>query len=76
MATYEATECTWLFLMKKKSDLCKNMLGLILDLNSKRKIKVKYIRCDTAGENKKLDEACKNKGLGITFEYTALGTSQ
>ena len=49
-------------------------MSLILDLRAKSKIKVKYIRCDNATENKKLEEACEKRGLGIMFEYTAVAT--
>ena len=37
---------------------------------------VKYIRCDNAGENKKLQEKCEKEGLGVQFEYTAPNTPQ
>ena len=39
-------------------------------------IQVKFIRCDNAGENKKLEEKCDTQGLGISFEYTATGAPQ
>jgi hypothetical protein len=39
-------------------------------------IKVKYIWCDDAGENKKLEKLCIGKLLGITFEYTGPGSPQ
>ena len=32
---------------------------------------MKYIRCDNAGENRTLERQCIDKGLDITFEYTA-----
>ena len=28
------------------------------------------IRCNNAGENKKMEELCVEQGLGIKFEYT------
>jgi len=37
---------------------------------------VKFIRCDNAGEIRKLEEESKNEGLGIIFEYTAPNTPQ
>ena len=37
----------------------------------KYNIQVKFICCDNAGENKKLEEKCNTEGLGIIFEYTA-----
>jgi len=37
---------------------------------------VKFIRCDNAGENVQLEEASKEEGLGVVFEYTAPNTPQ
>ena len=37
---------------------------------------VKIIRCDNAGENRAFEEACKQEGLGLKFEYTAPNTPQ
>ena len=37
---------------------------------------MKFIHCDNAGENKKLEEKCNADGLGIIFEYTATETPQ
>ena len=34
------------------------------------------IRCDNAGENKKMEEMCIDQDLGIKFEYTAVRTPQ
>ena len=56
--------------------IAEKMMSIILDLRSKSKIKVKYTRCDNAPENKKLEEACEKKVLGITFKYTAVVTLQ
>ena len=39
-------------------------------------VKVEHIRCDNAGENRVLEDACIEKDLGIIFEYTAPGTPQ
>jgi transposase InsO family protein len=49
---------------------------LIKDFKAKHGKQVKFIRCDTAGENKILEATCKKKGLGIIFEFTAPGTPQ
>ena len=38
--------------------------------------KVKFIRCDNAGENQTAEALCKQEGLGIIFEYTAPNTPQ
>ena len=39
-------------------------------------IQVRFICCDNAGENKKLEGKCNADGLGIVFEYTPTGTPQ
>ena len=72
----DATDANWSYIQKKKSELAENMIQLILDLKNKNNVTTKFIRCDNAGENKKLEEECKRRGLGITFEYTAVGTPQ
>jgi hypothetical protein len=38
--------------------------------------RVKYIRCDDAGENRKTAELCIKEGLNIQFEFTPPGTPQ
>ena len=48
---------------------------MILELKDQG-IKVKILRCDDAGENKALEDECKSKGLGITFEYSGPRTPQ
>ena len=49
---------------------------LIKKLNDQHGIKIKVIRYDNAGENKKMEEACDKLGLGTKFKYTAVGTPQ
>ena len=49
---------------------------LIKDLKAKHGYIVKYLDCNNAGENNALEKFCQQKGLGITFEYTAPGTPQ
>ncbi|KAG7340680.1 integrase core domain containing protein [Nitzschia inconspicua] len=60
---------------KHKSDLMRVGIDMLLDLK-KKDIVVKTIRCDNAGENKMLEQACRKQGLQIVFEYTAPGTPQ
>ncbi|KAG7336872.1 reverse transcriptase RNA-dependent DNA polymerase, partial [Nitzschia inconspicua] len=60
---------------KHKSDLMRVGIDMLLDLKTKD-IVVKTIRCDNAGENKMLEQACRKQGLQIIFEYTAPGTPQ
>ena len=43
-------------------------------LKDQHGIEIKIIRCDNAGENKKMDDACIEQRMGIKFEYTAFGT--
>ena len=49
---------------------------LIKRLKDQHGIEIKIIRCDNAGENKKMDDACIEQRMGIKFEYTAVGTPQ
>ena len=46
------------------------------EIITKLKKNVSMVRCDNAGENKTLDQLCKNGSLGINFEYTAQKTPQ
>ena len=62
--------------LKKKSDLAKVGTTLIKRLKTENKITVDTIRCDNAGENKKMEEMCIDQDLGVRFEYTAVGTPQ
>ena len=63
--------------MNAKSELIEVMLKFIKDIQGKHGSQTgKIIRCDNAGENLKLKEKCEEKGLGITFEFTAPGTPQ
>ena len=45
-------------------------------MEQKHQIKIKFFRCDNAGENKKIEDVLKEKGYGITFEYTSANTPQ
>jgi len=64
------------FFIKTKDLLVDELIPWIKDLKATYGLSIKIIRCDNAGENVKLQETCKNEGLGIHFEYTALGTPQ
>jgi transposase InsO family protein len=72
----ENTSYKWSFFLKTKSDQVQVLIEHIMDLEAKEGVKVKYIRCDNAGENLSLEKECKRRGLGITFEYTAPNTPQ
>jgi transposase InsO family protein len=69
----DCTDHVWSFFIKKKNDTVDKVLILI---KAKHDLTVKYVRCDNAGKNIKLEEACKKDGLGIQFEYTSPGTPQ
>ena len=64
------------YFLKKKSETAAKVVELIKHLKTTLNYQVKFIRCDNAGENLKLEEACKKEGLGVTFEYTAPKTPQ
>ena len=76
MVMDDASDHCWSIFLKKKSLVSKTTRELIKDIEKKLKIKVKFIRCDNAGENKKLQEDCLSDGMGIQFEFTAPGTPQ
>ena len=72
----DATGFIWSFFLKYKSQVKDKMIELIKDLDKKQGYKVKYLRCDNAGENLKVEEECLKLGLGITMEYTSPNTPQ
>ena len=62
--------------MKRKSETAGKVIALIKHLKADLNYQVKYIRCDDAGENLKLEEESKKVGLGVIFEYSAPNTPQ
>ena len=56
MVIDDSTDYIWSFFLKKKNDLCAATIGLIKDLKAKNCLTVKYVRCDNAGENTKLED--------------------
>jgi transposase InsO family protein len=72
----DASDYCWSYFLKKKSDLSQTVRNLVKDLKVKHKKRVKFIRCDNAGENKAFEKECLKEGLGIQFEWTAPGTPQ
>ena len=70
------SDCSFSFFLKAKSEVSATIRGFLKDLQAKNGIAVKTIRCDNAGENKKLEKDSKADGLGLNFEYTAPGTPQ
>ena len=74
MLVDEATRCKHSFFLEKKSDQVDMVSSWLKSLKDKYNIQVKFIHCDNAGENKKLEGKCNADGLGIIFVFTATGT--
>ena len=72
----DATGFKFSYFLKKKSETAARVVALIKHLKTTLDYQVKFIRCDNAGENLKLEEASKKEGLGVVFEYTAPNTPQ
>jgi len=70
-----ATDHLWSYFLKKKSDVPETIQKLVSKLVAQN-YKVKYLRCDNAGENKMTDELLKKKGIHVEFEYTSPNTPQ
>ena len=66
------------FLSKSKGELKDKIIPFLKTIHEKDKVTVQSIRCDNAGENNKVEEACKQTtGLvHIKFEYTPRDTPQ
>ena len=61
---------------KQKSDLQEIALDFVKELEQEEGAKVAFIRIDNSGENRALEAACKQEGLGIKFEFTAPNTPE
>ena len=72
----EATDMCWSRFLKLKSDLPDEMMKIVKSINNMEGKKVKYLRCDNAGENVSFQERCKKEGLDVEFEFTAPDTPQ
>jgi transposase InsO family protein len=72
----EATDCTCSFFITKKNTTQEKINELVGFINGMGDRKVKFIRCDNAGENTKAEEVLTKAGHGIKFEFTAPGTPQ
>ena len=75
LAVNDATGLPFSAFLARKSNVKDHIIPLIHELRDKGKT-VKYIRCDNAGENLKLQEACNRMKLGVQFEFTAPNTPQ
>ena len=76
LAVDEATGFKKSFFIKKKSDQVDKLIQWFRDLKVKEGISVQTVQLDNSGENKALEAACLQAGLGIQFEYTAPVTPQ
>ena len=63
------------FFSKKKSDLFDKMKIVLREIERDNK-KIKAIRCDNAGENRKLKETLDSEGFDIKFKFTVPYTPQ
>jgi hypothetical protein len=71
----DATDYTWSFFLKKKSETTDKMLGFLKSMVN-RGSPVHRIRCDNSGENNFLQSTLRDQGSAISFEYTSPGTPQ
>jgi hypothetical protein len=73
----DATNLTWSMFLKQKNHTAKHLLPLLLQFRG-IELPVKCIRCDNAGENKTLENKCKNHAqlCNIQFEYTPRDSPQ
>ena len=72
----DVSDCTYSFILNKKSDQIKMMIMWIRGLSKKHKIEIKRIRLDNSVENRRLQKECDKANLGIIFEFTAPVTPQ
>jgi histone deacetylase 1/2 len=72
----DCTDYCWSKFLHTKSGQVDWIVALIKHLKVKDERHVRFIRCDNAGENLKLQQACAKEALGIQFEYTSPGSPQ
>ena len=65
----EVSKMSWSLFVKTKDELTENVINLLNKIEE-LEIKIKFIRCDNAPENKSLDEESSRLRKKITFEYT------
>ena len=41
------------------------MMGLVKSLKTKYSVQIRYVQCDTTGENEDVEWTCKQEGMGI-----------
>jgi hypothetical protein len=73
----ERTDHIWSIFLRNKSETADKMLEWLQMIKNTMDINVQIIRCDNAGENRKLQEVIKvDPDLKIKFEFTAPNTPQ
>ena len=65
----------WSYFLNHKNDIKNKLINLVDDLKDLQKT-VKFLRLDDAGENFALEKACKQRQLGLQFEFTGPRTPQ
>jgi len=71
LAVDEATHVKCSLFLKQKNDVKEKFIPFLKEFQDTYGRHVHHIRCDNAGENQALENACIDKELGIVFEYTA-----
>ena len=66
----------FLNLLKRKSDVIKDMILFVKNVKQHWNRDIKYIRCNNSGENNKLKRVFDKKFPNIIFEFTARDTPQ
>jgi hypothetical protein len=73
----EFTHFLWSFFLRTKDELVYTMINFINNLQKTQQIKIKYIRCDNASENRSLqDTIAEKQNINCKFEYTAPASPQ
>jgi hypothetical protein len=70
------TDMCWSIFLNFKSELARQALNFIQQLQNQHNMTIKYIRLDNSGENKSLEHLCSTTTLQVQFEYTSPGTPQ
>ena len=65
LAVDEATHMKFSIFLKQKSEVKERFVPFLKELRHMYGVKVEHIRCDNAGKNRVLEDACIEKDLGI-----------
>jgi len=72
----DATDFSWSSFLKSKDEVVNYLIPFLKNLKAQWNMQVKFIRCNNGGENIKLEQTCREEGLGIKFEFTSPGSPQ